>query len=339
MIPLAGYHYLRQLGDPGHFGTVFLARNLLSGREVAIKHIDEQLTPDAVAAWIAEAEAMAACRHQNLVEILHAEVTADGPALVMEFVPGGSLAARYGDAPAPVGDVVQAEIDACWGLQRLHVAGLTHRDIKPANLLFGERGVKVGDFGLAGSSSRPVDAIYVAHKPPEIGPGQPWTEVADVYSLGVTAWRLLWGDDLAGRHDADVLQRAAAGQWPDRGSWPLHVHKRLRTALRAAMDPDPTRRPTSPSALRSRLEEAVPRVSWRPLTVDRWEGSSECATWEIERTFRASSVVIETRRDLGRGPRRVTHGCARFNDRAAAERFLRGVLEAVATADSVPAAA
>lgn len=335
MIPLAGYRYLRQLGDPGHFGTVFLACNLLSGREVAIKHIDEQLTPDAVAAWIAEAEAMAACRHQNLVEILHAEVTAHGPALVMEFVPGGSVAAQWGDAPAPVGDVVRTAIDACWGLQRLHVEGLTHRDIKPANLLIGDRGVKVGDFGLAGSSARPVDAIYVAHKPPEIGPGQPWTEVADIYSLGVTAWRLLWGDDLAGRHDPDVLARAAAGQWPDRGCWPVHVHKRLRTVLRAAMDPDPTRRPASASALRSKLEEATPLVSWRPVSDGRWEGATGCARWEVDRTTRNGSIKVETRRDLGSGARRVAVGCGDFSGAADADRYIRRLIDSIAVTGSV----
>lgn len=73
MIPLPGYTYLGPLGTPGHFGVVFHARNDLTGRDVAIKHIDAPMTADALAAWEAEAHAMAACAHENIVAILHAD--------------------------------------------------------------------------------------------------------------------------------------------------------------------------------------------------------------------------------------------------------------------------
>ena len=332
MIELAGYQYLGPLGAPGNFGSVFRARNVLSGREVAIKHIDQTMSIDAVAAWIAEAEAMAACRHDNLVEILHAEVTPDGPALVMEYLPAGTVASRYGDHPAPVDDVVSIAIDVCWGLHRLHAEGLTHRDIKPANLLIGDRGVKIGDFGLAGDPSRPVDAVYLAHVPPELLAGAAWTERADVYTTGVTAWRLLWGDGASGRNDPDLQQRVLRGQWPDRGRWPTHVHKRLRTTLRAAMEPDPARRPSSAADLRSALERARPHVSWRPVGDSAWVGcTSHGVRWKVAVSDNGGRHLLETSRDLGKGERRVAAGCGESQSAGQALKAAQQILESLAT--------
>ncbi len=311
MIQLPGYDYLGPLGTPGNFGAVFHARNQLSGQDVAIKHIDEAMSDQAVAAWESEASAMAACQHGNLVRILHAEITPHGPALVMEYLPDGSVAARYGDQPTPVGDVIQIAVDVCWGLHRLHVEGLTHRDIKPGNLLLSGDAVKLGDFGLAGGRSDPADVTYVAHKPPEVQLGGPWSEVADLFALGVTAWRLLWGDSRSGRQDPDLLGRLQAGQWPDRGRWPNHVHRRLRTTLRSAMHPDATKRPVSAADLRGRLETARPMVSWCPRGDTLWSGTGAGVEWTVELTESGTLRSIETTRDLGRGPRRVSAGCVR----------------------------
>lgn len=332
MIELGGYEYLGLLGTPGNFGAVFHARNVLSGQEVAIKHIDQAMTPEAVALWIAEAEAMASCSHDNLVAILHAEVTPDGPALVMEYLPGGSVAARYGDDPAPVGEVVSIAIDVCWGLHRLHAAGLTHRDIKPANLLIGQRGVKIADFGLAGDPLRPVNQVYLAHVPPELKPGSPWTPQADIYALGVSAWRLLWGDALSGIRESDLRRRVLSGTWPDRAHWPEHVHKRLRTVLRAALDPDPSRRPRSAADLRSALEGAQPSVSWRPVRPLVWEGhGSNGARWVVAVRAVSRGFAVETTRNLGRGARRIARCCGAFTSLNATRSFAQVVLESVAT--------
>lgn len=336
MIPLNGYDYLGTLGTPGNFGTVYHARNLLSGQDVAIKHIDQAMSARAVAAWEAEAKAMAAFQHPHIVGILHAEITPDGPALVMEYLPEGSVGATYGDAPAPVGDVVQIAIDACWGLHRLHLEGLTHRDVKPDNLLLDGGSVKLGDFGLAATLGEPSDLIYAAHKPPEIVHGTPWTAVADVYALSVTAWRLLWGDAQAGRHEPDVLARVQSGHWPDRDSWPLHVHKRLRSAVRAGMHPDPAKRPQTAADFRRTLEQARPVVSWFPQPDDEWWGTSNAAGWFVKVVRGTGGLRVETKRDLGRGARRVGAGCTDPMSEDERNAFLQRLLETVATSEALP---
>lgn len=318
MIELPGYDYLGPLGEPGNFGSVFRARNHLSGLEVAIKHIDAEMTPEALQDWIAEAQAMAACKHDHLVSIFHAEITADGPAIVMEYLPEGSAAGRFGTTPAPVNDVVDLSVDVCWGLHRLHVAGLTHRDIKPANILYQGRRAKLGDFGLTRAITHPVDLAYTPHTAPEIQHGGEWLPTADVYALSVTAWRLLTGDSSNGRLEDDFIERLQAGTWPNRDVWPPHVHTKLRNALKAGMHPDAAKRPGSAADLRGRLEAARPAVSWIALDEHYWEGIGPTAVWRVTADLSegGGAMKVETTKDSGNGPRRVKNGCAKNLSRA-----------------------
>jgi len=278
---------------------------------------------------------MAACRHDNLIEVLHAEITVDGPALVMEYLADGSVAAKYGDMPAPVKDVVDIAVQACWGLHRLHLEGLTHRDIKPGNLLLDGAVVKLGDFGLAGRAQDPADMIYAAHKPPEVSLGGIWTDAADLYALGVTAWRLLWGDASNGRRTHEFYQLVTAGQWPRRGDWPLHIHKRLRRALRAAMSPEPEGRPKSAAEFRGHLERARPLVSWVPSGPLEWSGHQSGRAWSVRVVATGSTFAVETIRDSGSGNRRVGAGCESGLRRQDAMRAAREILEHLATEGSL----
>lgn len=254
----------------------------------------------------------------------------------MEYLPDGSVEARFGDDAAPVGTVVDIAIEVCWGLHRLHVEGLTHRDIKPGNLLFDGDRVKLGDFGLAGGAGDPADLIYVAHKPPEVDGGR-WTEVADIYALSVTAWRLLWGDANNGRRAADLYLRVAAGKWPNRDAWPTHVHKRLRTALRAGLHPDPAKRPVTAADFRSQLERANPVISWSPIGAYEWEGDGADVRWNVRMRSSPAGHTIETTRDTGRGRRRVGIGCTKGLSGYEAESLCRRILEMLAATGELQA--
>jgi serine/threonine protein kinase len=176
VVPLDGYSYLGSLGQPGYFGEVHLAQNILSGELVAIKHVDGGKLAMSLDAWSAEAQAMAACRHKNLVQIKHAEVTPAGPALVMEYLEDGSWEGRSAGGPGPVVDVVDIGIDLCWDLHHLHGQGLVHRDIKPGNVLLrGDTGI-LADFGLTGLQGTEPRYQYVPHAPPEARrPPVTWT--------------------------------------------------------------------------------------------------------------------------------------------------------------------
>ena len=327
MEQLAEFEYLQKLGG-GQFGEVFLCKSRLNDEIRAVKHIALRGSAD-IAAWRAEAEALAACRNDHVVRIYHAAATRDGPVLVMDYLPGGDAEQRWLPAGGPVGEVVDCLLDATWGLHHLHSTGLVHRDLKPANLLFNAAGrAVIGDFGLAGRKASQATVAYAPHLPPEVVAGGPWTTLADIYALGVTGWRLLGAPPMPSLVD---LERAIrAGSWPDRGVWPLHVHGSLRRALRAAMHPDPARRPARASVLREALLVSRPVVSLTQTGPGSWLGAGSSSTYSVTCLHTGADWVVSAIRDRGSGARRLMPG-EHHAKRSDAIRCVRDTLEAVAT--------
>src|SRR6476469_5537796 len=96
---IAHYELVRRMGRGGS-GVVYLARDVLRHREVALKTLLPELaTEDSVRAWFArEARAAASLHHRNIVSVIEYSADGDWPYLVMEFLPGESLAARIARA-------------------------------------------------------------------------------------------------------------------------------------------------------------------------------------------------------------------------------------------------
>lgn len=303
MEQLSEFEYERELGS-GEFGTVYLCRSRLTDERRAVKHIrlPQQASLDD---WRREAEALAACSNDHVVRIHHAAATGEGPVLVMDYLQGGDASSRWVPKGGPVGDVVSCLLDATWGLQHLHNEGLLHRDLKPANLLFNEAGrTVIGDFGLAGQANVLTPQGYMPHVPPEVMGGAAWTRAADLYALGVTGWRLL-GAPARPDSPAEVVDAVRSGTWPNRNIWLPHVHSRLKTALRAAMHPDPGSRPESAQQLREALLRAVPNVSWSAASATSWVGTDGKATYAMGVTGTGNGWQVDTTRALKAGPRRL----------------------------------
>jgi serine/threonine protein kinase len=305
---LPKFDYLSELGG-GEFGTVYLCRSNLTGELRAVKHIDLP-SPATVEEWRSEAEALAACHNEHVVRIHHAAATSEGPVLVMDFLPGGNAEDRWMPEGGPVGDVVRCLLNATWGLAHLHNEGLLHRDLKPANLLFDDAGnTVIGDFGLAGQASDTAPFDYLPHIPPEVQAGGQWTQQADIYALGVTGWRLLGAPRRPDTRE-ELVEALRSGSWPNRNSWPHHIHASLRKALRAAMHPQPDRRPASAQRLRDAILRAAPKVSWSPRAGSRWLGVDGDASYELTVAATRKGWRVQLARDLGSGPRRVkAAGC------------------------------
>jgi serine/threonine-protein kinase len=267
----------------GFFGEVWLEQDLGLDRLCAAKYLKPARLPSGMV--FAEARVMLDGEHDNVVRVFSADTEAGIPVIRMEYLPGRSIADRYGGDPVAVADALHTVEEACRGVEALHARGLLHRDLKPANLLIGEVGrIKVSDFGLACEVANLAGAPpfgYTEHLPPEalVGSGGIETASGDVYALGVTLYRLLNGDGMmraVAPPGADVRGLIVVGKYPDRQEWQPHIHDRLRKVARKAMHRDPSLRYSSASEFRHALEGARPKVSWVPVTIAgpglAWEG-------------------------------------------------------------------
>ncbi|MEA2426472.1 MAG: eukaryotic-like serine/threonine-protein kinase, partial [Thermoleophilaceae bacterium] len=149
------YQLERRLGAGG-MSTVFLARDSVLERPVAVKLLAEHLSDDEafVARFRREALAAARLQHPNIVQVFDSgeDEASTRHFIVMEFVNGPSCADLLREAPQlDIARTVDIVRDACHGLDYAHRAGVVHRDVKPGNLLVSEEAgaVKLADFGIA----------------------------------------------------------------------------------------------------------------------------------------------------------------------------------------------
>ena len=138
----------------GGMGIVMRARDPLLDRIVAIKVLDPRLAgkKNVRLRFEREARAAAAVSHENVV-LLHGASERDGLLyLVMQYVPGESLAERIRrDGALGVREILRIATQMASGMAAAHAQGIVHRDIKPANILLedGFERVRITDFGLA----------------------------------------------------------------------------------------------------------------------------------------------------------------------------------------------
>jgi serine/threonine protein kinase len=136
----------------GGFGEVVLATDTRLNRQVAIKRIQGKVrrSKTAVQRFLTEGQIIAGLSHSNVVQIFDYGWSTDGPYLIMEYVPGGSLLEKCKAGPIELGHAINIFTQLCDGLSKVHAASIIHRDIKPANVLITEDGIpKLTDFDLA----------------------------------------------------------------------------------------------------------------------------------------------------------------------------------------------
>jgi eukaryotic-like serine/threonine-protein kinase len=197
---IAGRYRLDRLLGAGGSGRVFLATDEIAGRQVAIKMFFAAGSRGGAAyeRFVREARLASTLRHPSLVEVY--DVSVERGFLVMEFLPGGSLAQRLaaGERLAAV-QIRRMALDLIGGLEAAHHRGVVHRDVKPANIFFDARGTaKLGDFGVAhlvdlGQTQTGGLIGTLAYMSPEQITGAPISIAADLYALGVTLFEVVTG--------------------------------------------------------------------------------------------------------------------------------------------------
>jgi serine/threonine protein kinase len=202
-----GKYRLLQLLGRGGMGSVFLAEHVTMNRRVALKTISRKVgkDPASLQRFLAEARAVAALDHPNIVQAYSVDNEGDRYYLVMEYVEGTDLQHLVEiNGPLECERAVDYIRQAADGLEHAHQRNMIHCDIKPSNLLVNQQGVvKILDMGLAklsdsdqsSSDSHPENVLgSVDYLSPEQALSSPSLDGrADIYSLGCTFYFLLTG--------------------------------------------------------------------------------------------------------------------------------------------------
>jgi len=202
---IGGYLIQRKLGRGG-MATVYLAKEIALGRDVALKIMasglssaDDQVL---IKRFRREAQAAAALDHPNIVQIYHTGEDKGLFYIAMEYASGGNLLqAVRTSGPFSPERALRTARDVADVLAAAHAKQIIHRDIKPANILLDARGrVKVTDFGIAsleGQLTKLTGAGHLIGTPeflaPELCQGKPADPRTDIYALGITVYHLLTG--------------------------------------------------------------------------------------------------------------------------------------------------
>jgi serine/threonine-protein kinase len=200
---LPGYDIGEQIGLGG-CGIVLSGTHQKLKRRVAIKQIPIQFAEDDAVRrrFRAEAQLMAAIDHPHVVPVYDYVEDDELCLLVMEYLPGGTVASRFATDGFDAGSAIAVALACAAGLHDAHKHGVLHRDIKPANLLFSANGtVKLTDFGIAkiigGNDTLMTRAGEVVGTPSYIAPeqarGQELSPATDVYALATMVYQLLSG--------------------------------------------------------------------------------------------------------------------------------------------------
>jgi len=247
------YVVLRAVGRGG-MGTVWLCRDERLGREVAVKQVGVlpgEPVPDPARA-LREARSLASLHHPHVVSVFDAVEDDDHIWLVMEYVPGETLAelvAREGRLDPEQVAAIGAQVAD--GLAAAHARGTVHRDVKPGNVLIAGDVAKISDFGIARTAGDPqlTRSGLVMGTPlyfsPELARGADPTPAADVWALGATLYTAVeGGPPIADRGNALATLGAIAEGRP---SHPEHAGF-LTDAIGRMLDPDPASRWTMADA-------------------------------------------------------------------------------------------
>lgn len=218
------FEIIEVVGEGGS-GIVYKARDLLLPRFVALKFLSSRLlnSPAAVESFWKEARLISTLSHPNIEIIYEVGQHNGSPFLVLEYLPGGSLAARLRDcnaarAPFALPDLLDCAIQIADGLAYAHRHGIVHRDLKPGNILCSaEHVVKITDFGIAKLVTADASTTGVRGTIPYMSPEQidgcKLDHRTDLYSFGVVLFELATGRrPFEGETSAAVLAAILAGR-------------------------------------------------------------------------------------------------------------------------------
>ncbi len=331
-----GAYELEGLLGAGGMGEVYRARDTRLGREVAIKVLPQEVIADSdrLARFEREARLLAALNHPHIAQIYGFEdlpspdSARSFPCLVLELVPGLTLAARLARGPFSLAEALAAGRQIAEGLDAAHEKGIVHRDLKPANIKITPDGaVKILDFGLAKmhepsavdqASASTVgvtrDGLVVgtpAYMSPEQARGQVVDKRTDIWAFGCVLYEMLTGRAaFAGDSTTDVLA-AVVDREPSWDLLPPTTPANVMRVLRRCLEKDPRKRARDIGDVAADLKNVspgTPSTSER-LRPSRWSvvGIAAAALVGVGAVV-AAAVLLLNRGATNPAERRVQFG-------------------------------
>jgi serine/threonine protein kinase/tetratricopeptide (TPR) repeat protein len=253
-----GSFEIEEIVGRGGMGVVYLAHDTKLDRSVAIKSMPAELASDPIvrARFQREAKLLASLSHPNIAVIHDIIEQGEGAGyLVLEYVPGETLAGRIAREPLELAEALSIGRQVAEAVSTAHESGVVHRDLKPGNIKITPDGrVKVLDFGLAKASvskgkngetttTQPGRVIGTpAYMSPEQARGKATDHRTDIWSFGCIMYQMLTGHlPFEGETATDTLARIIERK-PDWELLPESTPANIQVLLRCCLEKDPRRR-------------------------------------------------------------------------------------------------
>ena len=279
-IKLGSYEITGTIGAGG-MGEVYKAYDTKLGRDVAIKVLSEAFAHDSerLSRFQREAKMLASLNHPNIAAIYGLEEDTGRSYLVMELVPGETLAQRISKGAVPVQEELEVGCQIIEALEAAHEKGIIHRDLKPANVKVTREGrVKVLDFGLAKPLAFRTDEDLTqsatlsqqggilgtpAYMSPEQVRGATLDPRTDLFSFGIVLYELATGrPPFQGNSSAEVLGAILYTAPIPPGRMNTELPAKLEEIIHKTLEKDRSLRYQSAAELRAdlnRLKRATER--------------------------------------------------------------------------------
>ena len=294
---LGSYVVAERIGAGG-MGEVYRARDTQLGRDVALKVLPPAFAKDAerLSRFKREARLLASLNHTNIAAIHGLEASNGVDFLVLELVPGLTLAETLKAGPLSVEDAMKVAVQITEALDAAHEKGVVHRDLKPANIkITPDDQVKVLDFGLAkatapdessgpSTSDSPTltaaatrEGIILGTAPymsPEQVRGKAVDKRSDIFSFGVVLYEMLTGRRAFPGDDVSEIMAAVMRDDPDWSVLPASTPPGIRKLLRSCLVKDRKERRRDIGDVRSDLRELLSGESADEVTTKpaaRWQ--------------------------------------------------------------------
>jgi len=285
---IGSFEIVEMIGRGG-MGVVYLARDTKLDRSVAIKSIPAKLADDSTARmrFHREAKLLASLNHPNIA-VIHdiIEQDEDLSYLVLEYVPGQTLAQRITHKPLELEEALSIAQQIALAVSAAHEKGVIHRDLKPGNIKLAPDGrVKVLDFGLAKTSicegtdieitsTEPGHIIGTpAYMSPEQARGNPVDHRSDIWSFACILYEMLTGHSPFESDTAtDTLARIIERQ-PDWEVLPNETPENIRVLLRHCLEKNQDERLGDIGDAAIEISETLNLLAARPATPvrTRWQ--------------------------------------------------------------------